>query len=45
MLFTAATFIGFGDSQGKAVRSAVIDATGADVSNADLAMLENLLSE
>jgi hypothetical protein len=44
VLFTAVTFIGFGDSEGKKVESALVDATGADFSNADLAVLENMLN-
>jgi hypothetical protein len=45
VIFTAATTIGFGDSEGQAVQSAVIDATGANVSDADLAALQNLINE
>lgn len=45
VLFAAVTTIGLGDSESKAVESKIVDATGADVSNADLAVLQNLLSE
>ncbi|AQR74326.1 hypothetical protein [Sphingomonas sp. LM7] len=45
VIFTAVTTIGFGDSEGKAVESTLVDATGANVSDADLAMLQNFLSE
>lgn len=45
VLFTAVTTIGFGDAEGKKVESAVVDATGANVSDADLALLQNFLSE
>jgi hypothetical protein len=45
VIFTAVTTIGLGDSGQHAAEAALIDATGANVSNTDLAVLENLLSE
>ncbi|NIJ21876.1 hypothetical protein FHS95_003587 [Sphingomonas naasensis] len=45
VIFTAVSFIGLGDSESHAVESKLVDATGVDVSNADLAVLANALSE
>lgn len=45
VIFTAVTTIGLGDSESKAVESKLVDATGANVSDADLAAVANLLSE
>ena len=45
MIFGAVSFIGFGDSERKTVESKLVDATGVDVGNADLAVIENVLSE
>lgn len=45
VIFTAVTTIGFGDSESQSVESAVVNASGVDVANADLAVIENLLSE
>jgi hypothetical protein len=44
VIFTALTTIGFGDSESKKVQSTLVDATGADISNSDLAVIENLLN-
>ena len=45
VIFGAVSFIGFGDSERKTVESKLVDATGVDVGNADLAVIENVLSE
>jgi len=45
VVFTALSFIGLGDSESHAVESKLVDATGVDVGNADLAVIENMLSQ
>lgn len=45
VIFTAVTTIGLGDSESKVMESKLVDATGANVSDADLAAVANLLSE
>lgn len=45
VLFTAVTFIGFGDKESHQAAAALQDATGANVSDADLSTLANLLNE
>jgi len=45
VVFSALSFIGLGDSESHAVESKLVDATGVDVSNADLAVIENMLSQ
>lgn len=45
VIFGAVSFIGLSDSESRTVESKLVDATGVDVGNADLAVIENLLSE
>ena len=45
VLFTAVTTIGFGDTADAGHNAALTDAAGSAVSNADLAVLTNFLSE
>ena len=42
VIFTAVTFIGMGDKESHRATAALEDATGANVSDADLALLANL---
>jgi hypothetical protein len=44
VLWTAVTFIGFGDKESHQAAAALEDATGANVSNSDLAVLENYIN-
>lgn len=41
VLFTAVTFVGMGDKESHQASAALQDATGANVSDADLAILAN----
>ena len=44
VLFTAVTFIGFGDKESHQAATMIEDATGTNVSNSDLAVLENFVN-
>lgn len=41
VIFTAVTFIGFGDKESHQAAAALEDATGANISDGDLAVLKN----
>ncbi|MDG2533275.1 hypothetical protein P6144_06425 [Sphingomonas sp. HITSZ_GF] len=43
VLFTAVSFIGLGDKESHRAAAALEDATGTNVSNSDLAVLQNLI--
>jgi hypothetical protein len=45
VLFTAVSFIGFGDKESHQAAAALQDATGTNVSDADLAILANLAGQ
>lgn len=45
VIFTAVTFIGLGDKESHQATAALQDATGANVSDADLAVLANLAGQ
>ncbi|WP_137863714.1 MULTISPECIES: hypothetical protein [unclassified Sphingomonas] len=41
VIFTAVTFIGFGDKESHQAAAVIEDATGTNISNSDLAVLAN----